>query len=323
MIDQILLNQSDYIEIDVYYNGALTSVDEIKIKTLMDPDGTTLGTNIDVEEGATPGRYQYLVPNNFTTKLGVYRAEWEFTVNNIVFKHLQLFQVVNLITEGYITPEEVKQKTIFEKIEEENLSEATIQKYIDRTTAIIDSYVGGSLSYTHYTETNRCIIDKINNGLQIRLKHRPVVSVTSIDVKVTPSSERALNVDRFRIKEDTGIIETFNLNSSSLVVCKGDLHTTPIIPHATISYTAGYITFPDDLRFAAFLITEDLLKESYGGQTQEIASFAIDDYKETYRRKIDEYAKRSVGGSDWNTIKKILNKYRQSSESPGIVGILG
>lgn len=319
MIDQIILNQEGDLEIDVYYNGALSTADSIIVRTITYPNGDPFGSDVPVEsvDGVT-GRYRCTIPSGEFDTLGIYTAIWEFVISGDTFTYTQQFEVVESMVRGYLTPYELRQLSTYSGITDATPTDAELQKYIDKASDMVDSYVGGSLLYSQYVEKRRCVLDKAHNGLVVRTKHAPIVSVSSISIQTTPTSTTAVSANMMRIKEDTGIIEIFP-SLPGLQACVRNMHSSSIIPIATITYFAGYEIIPQDVVRAVALVSESVMKDSIGDL--ELSSYTIGDYKETYRA--NNTAKTSVGGNNWSMVQKILNKYRQSSESAGIAGILG
>ena len=321
MVDQILLSQTDSIEIDIYFNGALSAATAVTVRSLSDPDGTVIATDLATVAGSTTGRYECTISSAYTDSLGVYTAIWRFTIDGSVFEHTQQFEVVSAIREGYVAPIEVKNGATYSDIAD--MTDAEIQKYIDKCTQVIDSYVGGSLLYSHYSEKVRCVLDKPNSGLLIPLKHRPIVSVTSVSLMTKPTATVTIDTDYLRIREEVGHLEYFYTLDYPYALCPADFSSSSIIPVATVSYTAGYVTVPDNLKYAAILIVEGLVKEA-NGDDSFMSRITIGDVTEGYSLKnTAERSKSVVGDAGWITVRKILNKYRQAGEAPGIAGILG
>jgi len=321
MLDQILVSQSDKISIDIYYNGALSEATNVTVRELRDPNGIIIANNLVTTEGSTTGRYECAISSSYTVTLGVCTAIWRFTIDSTVFEHTQQFEVVSALRAGYVLPIEVQNVSTYSEITD--LTDEELQKYIDKCTQVIDSYVGGSLLYSQYIDKVRCVLDKPNSGLLIPLKHRPIISVTSVSLMTRPTSTVTLDVDYLRIRERLGHIEYFYSIETPYSICSTDFSGSSIIPVATVSYTAGYATIPDDLKNAAVLIVEGLVKEANGDDTF-MNRMTIGDVTEGYsQRSATERARASIGEASWITVKKILSKYRQPGESPGLAGIVG
>lgn len=321
MIDQILQNQSDKIEIDIYYNNVLTNPTSIVIPTITDPDGAIILTNVSPVAGTTTGRYSYTMPLANTSKLGVYTAIWQFVIEGTTYKHTQYFEVVSSLRTGYITPYELRQKSLYPKITDTEPTDAVLQKYIDRTTDIIDGYLGDSINYAIYTEKRRCVIDQVHNGIHAQLSHRPIISLTSVQVDQGPSNSVSLDVDYIRVNENAGYIEYFSdISIPSLQVCVFDPTATHIIPVATVVYTAGFVTIPDRVKTAAVMLAEQLYKET-NGDDQQLQRFTIDQITEVYTTtKSEEAAISALGLKGAGSIVKLLNPYRQSYKGGFFLG---
>lgn len=329
MIDQILKDHSDYLEIDIFYNGALSAATSVTILEMKDPSGDVIGTNLATVAGDTVGRYRYLVPAGYVDENGVYTAIWQFTVDSTVFNHTQYFEVVSALTSGYISPIEVRNSSTYSKITSTTPDDATLQKYIDKSTQIIDTYLGGSLLYSQYVDKVRCVLDKPNNGYMIPLKHRPILSLTSLSLETYPSHTYVVDTDLIRIREDAGYLDYYGSYSEDLTTsyplqaCARGYSETGIIPVATVVYTAGYTSIPEDVKLAAVMIVESLFKET-GGDDRFMTRMTIGDYTEQYSvRSSSEQSRSSLGDGGWIAAQKILNKYKQPSQSAGFVGILG
>ena len=92
MLDQILLNTSDRIEIDVFYNNVLTDPSSIIIREIRDPNGVVILTEQAVIAGSTTGRYYYTMGTAYTDDLGVYTAIWRFVINNATYEHTNILK---------------------------------------------------------------------------------------------------------------------------------------------------------------------------------------------------------------------------------------
>ena len=283
MLDQILVSTSDKIEIDVYFNNVLTNPTSINIREIRDPNGVVILTSQTVIAGSTTGRYYFTVPAANTGTLGVYTAIWHFIIGTATYEHTQSFEVVSSLRQGYITPHEVREKTVYSAITDTSPTDAILQKYIDRSTDIMDAYFGNSINYAQYTEKIRCVLDKVHNGIHIQLRHRPLISLTSVQLMQGPTNTVDLDVDYIRKNEDSAYLEYFqDISVPTLRICTFDPSATQIIPVATIVYTAGYVTVPDRVKQAAVMLVEELYKQT-NGEDQQLARFKIGDISETYR----------------------------------------
>lgn len=322
MTDQILKNTSDKIEIDIYYNNVLTNPTSILIREIKDPDGTVILTNEAVEEGSTTGRFEYTVDSAYTADLGIYTAIWQFVINGTTFEHVQSFAVVETIQQGYLTPHDVRELSLYDEITDTVPTDAVLQKYINKATQIIDAYLGGSLNYAVYTEKRRCVLDKVNGGVHIQLSHRPIISVTSVQLVQSPQSTLDLNTDYLRLHEEAGYIEAFNA-PRGLSLCLWDLTGTPIIPMALVVYTAGYTSIPEPVKLAAAMLVEDMYKTTKGDDRSLIA-FTIGDTTERYgkpKHETDALEELGVGGA--SSVTKLLSPYRQTYKRFPFAGPLG
>jgi hypothetical protein len=324
MIDQILKDTSDKIEVDIYYNNVLTPPDSISIREIRDPNGNIILTNQSVTAGSTTGRYEYTMGAAYTSTLGVYTAIWRFVINSATYEHTQYFEVVSSLRQGYITPYEVRQKTVYEGITDDSPTDAVLQKYIDRSTAIMDNFFGGSINYAIYTEKRRCVLDKVHNGVHIQLKYRPIVSLTSVQLMQGPTNTLDLDTDYIRINEEAGYLEYFNdISVPTLRICTFDPSRTQIIPVATVVYTAGYVTVPDNVKEAAAMLVEFLYKQTKGDDKQ-LVRFTIDEVTEQYRTsKTEESAMAELGVGSVQPILKLLRPYRLPYKTLPFVGPLG
>ena len=324
LIDQILKDTSDKIEVDIYYNNVLTVPDSISIREIRDPNGVVILTNQAVVAGSTTGRYEYEMDSAYTTTLGIYTAIWHFVINSATYEHTQNFEVVSSLRQGYITPYEVRQKAVYEGITSDTPTDAILQKYIDKSTAIMDNFFGDSINYAIYTEKRRCVLDKVHNGVHIQLAHRPIVSLTSVQLMQGPTNTLDLNVDYIRINEKSGYLEYFqDISVPTLRICIFDPSLTQIIPVATVVYTAGYVTVPDRVKEAAAMLVEYLYKQTKGDDRQ-LVRFTIQDITEQYKTsKTEESAMAELGVGGVQSILKLLRPYRQPYKTLGFVGPLG
>ncbi len=326
MLDQILQSTSDKIEVDIYYNNVLTVPDSIIIREIRDPNGNIILTSQAVTAGSTTGRYEYEMDSAYTATLGVYTAIWRFVINSATYEHTQYFEVVSSLRQGYITPYEVRQKSVYPGITDTAPTNAILQKYIDKSTAIMDNFFGDSINYAIYTEKRRCVLDKVHNGVHIQLARRPIISLTSVQLEQGPGNTVDLDVNYIRINEKSGYLEYFqDLASPTLKVCIFDPTATRIIPVATVVYTAGYVTVPDNVKQAAAMLVEYLYKQTQGDAVQ-LARFTIQDITEHYKTsKVEESAMEElgVGGNNIQAILKILRPYRQPYKTMMFAGPLG
>lgn len=324
MTDQILQNTSDKIEVDIYYNNVLTNPSSISIREIRDPNGSVILTNQSVVQGSTTGRYEYTLNSAYTATLGIYTAVWRFVINNSTFEHTQYFEVVSTLREGYIIPYDVRQLSTYEGITDTVPTDAVLQKYINKATQIIDTYLGGSINYAIYTEKIRCVLDKIHNGVHIQLRHRPIVDVTSVQLMQGPQTTLDLNVDYIRVNEQAGYLEYFqNVSYPTLQICTFDPTGSPIIPVATVVYTAGYVTIPDAVKQAVVMIVEELYKATKGDD-KSLVAYTIGDTKEQYgRTKQEEAALAELGLGGVLTVVKLLRPYCQPFKRFGFAGPLG
>jgi len=324
MLDQILQSTSDKIEVDIYYNNVLTTPTSILIREIRNPNGVVILTNVTPTAGSTTGRYEYTLAADKTSVLGVYTAIWHFVISGSTYEHTQYFEVVSSLTTGYITPYEVREKTTYSKITDTDPTDAVLQKYIDKATSIIDSYLGDSIGYAIYTEKRRCVLDKIHNGVHIQLSHRPIISLTSVQLDQGPSNTLDLDVAYIRINNDAGYLEYFSdISVPTLRICTFDPSVTQIIPVATVVYTAGYITIPDRVKTAAVMMVEELYKET-NGDDKQLTRFTIDQITEQYSNpKQEEEAITELGLKNSRAIIKLLRQYRQTYKVFPFVGPLG
>lgn len=324
MIDQILQNGAGNIEIDVFFNNTLTDPTSITINYIRDPNGVLILTDVTPVSGDGTGRYYYTVGSAYTALLGIYQAEWQFVISGVTFKHLQEFEVVSTIRTGYVVPSEVRDMGTYSGITATEPNDTTLQKYIDKTTVIMDAYFGSSINYAVYSEEVRCVIDKVHNGVHIQLRHRPIISLTSVTLTSIPANTVSLDVDTIRINNNAGYLEYFyDVSYPTLKVCVLDPSATSIVPVATVAYTAGYCVIPDAVKQAAVIITEELYKQSMGDDKQ-LAAFKIGDQSETYRtseamaKALSEFGLEGAVGA-----MRLLRGYRQPMRSVGIFGPLG
>jgi hypothetical protein len=324
MLDQILQNTSDKIEVDIYFNNVLTTPTSIVIRQITDPDGNVILTNVTPTAGSTTGRYEYTLAADKTGTLGIYTAIWRFVIEGATYEHTQYFEVVSSIRTGYTTPYEIRQKTTYSKITDTDPVDTVLQKYIDRATSIMDSYFGDSIGYAIYTEKRRCVLDKVHNGIHVQLTHRPIISLTSIQLDQGPGNTLSLDVDYIRINNDAGYLEYFSdISVPTLRICTFDPSASQIIPVATVVYTAGYVTIPERVKTAAVMIVEELYKET-NGDDKQLQRFTIDQITEVYNTpKAEEEAITELGLKNARTIIKLLRPYRQPFRSFGFAGPLG
>jgi len=324
MLDQILVDTSDKIEVDIYYNNVLTTPTSINIREIRDPNGVVILTEQTVVAGSTTGRYEYTIDSAYTGVIGVYTAIWHFVITSGTYEHTQNFEVVSSLRQGYITPYEVRQMTLNPDITTTVPTDAVLQRYINRSTDIMDSYFGDSINYAQYSEEIRCVLDKVHNGVHIQLRHRPLNSLTSVQLMQGPTNTVNLDVDYIRKNLPSAYLEYFqDISVPTLKVCIFDPTATQIIPVATVVYTAGYVTVPDRVKQAAVMIIEELYKQTKGEDVQ-LSRFKIGDISETYKDpKLQEEAISELGIKGSQSILKLIRPYVQPFKRFGFVGPLG
>jgi len=324
-MDQLLLNTQDLISIDIYYNNVLTTPTSITITQITNPNGVVILTDVIPTVGSTTGRYEYTLAADKTSTLGVHTAIWQFVIGTTTYEHIQYFEVVSSIRTGYVTPYEIRQKSVYSKITDTDPTDEILQKYIDRSTSIIDTYLGDSIGYAIYTEKRRCVLDKVHNGIHAQLSHRPIISLTSVQLDQGPSNTLDLDVDYIRINNEAGYIEYFSdISVPTLRICTFDPSASQIIPVATVVYTAGYVTIPDRVKTATVMMVEELYKETEGDDKQ-LQRFTIDNITEVYETsKAEDNAITELGLKNARAITKLLSPYRQSYKRfPFALGPLG
>ena len=311
-MDQILRDKSDRIEIDVYYNNVLTAPTTITIKTITDPNGVVRATDQTVTAGTTTGRYYYIVESSLTNILGIYTAVWEFVIGGTTYQHSQEFEVVDTVRSGYIVPEDVRDRATYSGITTTSPSDSTLEKLINKSTVLIDTFLGGSVSYAQYSEDIRCVLNKPRNGVHIQLKHRPIISLTSVTLTATPANALDLDTDNIRINEESGYLEYFyDISYPTLKVCTIDPSSTTIIPVASVVYTAGYTVIPEDVKMAASMIVEELYKQEMG-EGKDLVTYQLKDQKWGWKNSQAKDDASSVLGLDNAVaIRRLLRNYRQ------------
>jgi len=324
MLDQIQQNSSDRIEIDVFYNNALTNPTSITINYIRDPLGNLILTNLTPTQGDSTGRYYYNISSTYTSELGTYQAEWQFVIGNSTFKHLQEFEVVSVIRDGYVVPKEVRDTSLYSEITDTLPTDAVLQKYINRATTIMDAYFGSSINYAQHSDKIRCVLDKAHNGVHIQLRHRPLVSLTSVQLIQGPTNTLDLDVDYIRTNDEAAYLEYFqDIAVPTLRICIFDPSATNIIPVATVSYTAGYCVIPEAVKTAATMIVEQLYRQTKGDDKQ-LVRFTIEEITEAYKTsKAEEDAMTELGISGSRSIVKLLRPYVQPFRRFGFAGPLG
>lgn len=317
-MDQILLNQEDSIEIEIYFNGVLTDPTSIKIKTIQDTDGDVRVTDDTNITKVSTGRYNYTVATAVSDELGIYTALWEFVISGVTYQHQQQYEVTSVIRAGYVTPQEVRDDS---PLDLSTLTDTQVQKYIKKATGVMDAYFGDTIDYQQHSETIRCVVDKKTGGLHIQLRHRPIISVTSLSVLTHPLSG-SLTVDTadLRINEKAGYLEYYGTTAiATLKVIFRDFTTDPIVPEATVVYTAGYIAVPKPVRQAAVTLVEQLVNVT-NGDDKTLASFTIADYTERF---VASPGIKGVGAVGKDPVFELLRGYRQPMRGTGFFGPLG
>jgi hypothetical protein len=318
-MDQILLNQEDSIEIEILFNGVLTDPSSIKIKSIQDTTGDIRITDDTNITHVSTGRYKYTVAAADSDELGIYTALWQFIILGTTYEHTQYYEVVTTIREGYLVPQELRDLSTLDL---SNQTDTQLQKYINKATAIIDNHLGDTINYQQYAETIRCVVDKKTSGLHIQLRHRPIVTVTSVSVMTNPlAGSVSLDPADFRINNKAGYIEWFGLTSAipSLRIITSDFTASPIVPEAAVVYTAGYTYVPARIQQATATLIEQLVNVTQG-DAKELAGFTIGDYSERF---VNSPGQKGVGQVGADPVFELLRGYRQPMRGTGFFGPLG
>jgi hypothetical protein len=316
-MDQILLDQQDSIEIEIYFNGVLTSPSSIKIKTIQDPDGDIRVTDDTTITQVSTGRYKYTIASSVSDELGIYTALWEFVISGTTYIHEQKYEVTSLIREGYVIPQELRDDST---LNINGYTDAQLQKYINKATGIIDTYLGDTVNYQQYNETIRCVVDKRTGGLHIQLRHKPIVSVTSISIVTNPiAAPITIDPADCRINEKAGYIEFFGTTATvTYRLIFADFTTSQIVPEASVVYTAGYIAVPNRVRQATVTLIEQLLNIT-SGNDKALSGFTLGDYTERFT----ESSVKGIGTVGKDPVFELLRGYRQPMRGTGFFGPLG
>lgn len=305
MIDQILQNSSDNIDIEVYKDGSKVDVDagtHVSV-TITNPNGVVLYRDTTATRHSL-GRYYITLAADKTTVLGTYTAVWSFTISSTVMEHTQTFEVVSAVKDGYLLPDEYRSMTTLDLGEKTNTQ---LNQYIMRATYLIESYLGGSVRTATYSEQVRCVIDYVNEGIHIQLKHAPVQSVTSCSVEFSSGEDVDLTVDSIRIISEPGYLEYFSLSiTTALTVSVRDLSHTTVNPMATVVYTAGYDEIPERVEMATVRLVDQLINIETK-EFKSLASFGADNYNESYKDTPGQFELGKIGGDE---VVELLRGYR-------------
>ena len=303
MIDQILQNDSDSIDIEIYKDGILNDADGDVLVTISDSNGVVLYNRQLATKTAT-GKYQFTLSSNNTAVLGTYSSIWLFTMSNSVMQHTQQFQVVSAVTNSYLLPSEYRVKTSLDVSEK---SDTQLTNYIERATFLIESYLGGSVRMTTYEEKKNCIIDYPNFGVHIQLDHAPIDSLTSLSLQYNPGYSTVLDVDNVRVNEKGGYLEYFGLNlTNAMVASVQDVSLETIKPKATIIYTAGYNEMPRQVELATSRLVDQLINIE-SKQFQQVKSVSIGKYSESYDNLKGQFSLGNIGADE---VIELLKEYK-------------
>ena len=315
LLDQILQDQSDLIEIDIYYNGVLTTPTTCTITSIKNSAGTAILEDQATIAGGTTGRRKYTVAADYTETLGIYTATWEFVIATTTFIHVQQYEVVTSFRDGYCSPEEIRDYATYDKITTTSPTDAVLTKYIKKATALVDQFLGGSIEYSQYVDKVRCVLDRKTNGLHMQLKHRPIISLTSVTVttnvgtNITPVT---LTVSGLRTNDKAAYVEYFGGEATyNYSICLSNWAESGIIPVATVTYTAGYTNVPKDVMLATTYLAEQLYRAE-NGDDNWLSSFTIGDYTEKYGK---DRGNKNIGQIGADIVYELLKGYRQPTRT--------
>lgn len=253
-----------------------------------------------------------MVQSSLSNILGIYTALWEFVISGTKYQHSQEFEVVSSVRSGYVVPEDVRDRATYDGITTTIPSDATLEKLINKSTVIIDAFLGDTINYAQYSEKRRCALNKVRGGVLIQLKHRPIISVTSVILTSTPTNTITLDVANIRINEESGYLEYFyDVSWPTLSVCTMDPTASNIIPVATVVYTAGYTTIPEDVKMASSMVVEELYKQEKGDMNT-VQAYTLKNQKWAYKNnQSKDDALATIGLENAVAIRKLLRNYRQ------------
>ena len=303
MIDQILQNSSDSIDIEIIKDGVLTDADGNVLVTISDPNGTVLYSNQIATKEST-GKYQFTLEEADTAVLGTYSAVWAFTLTASAMQHTQTFEIVSVVSTGYLLPSEYKSKT---SLDVSAKTDAQLANYIERATYLIEAYIGGSIRMATYSEKQNCVIDYPNEGIHVQMDHAPIDSLTSLVITYNPTYNATLEVSNVRINATAGYLEYFGLNlTSALIAGIQDVAYSTIRPVATVVYTAGYVEIPKRVELATVRLVDQLVNAEVA-QITPIKSVTIGEYSETYDTKNNPLSLGKIGTDE---VIELLKDYK-------------
>lgn len=174
---------------------------------------------------------------------------------------------------------EVKNSTVwfdFTQYTDAQLTEAIIV-----CSDILQDYLGYTLSDENETNTEKsqCVCD-IQGRIVIPFLKKPIISVSSVNVRVPWTTKISLNVDHLEIYEKHGYAY---YNTTSAFATEGTYPTIILTEYDTLTYEVVYVSWPNitgTLKYAVTLMCKNFMNMQYTfsetgvvGMWQKVSSF--------------------------------------------------
>jgi hypothetical protein len=208
---------------------------------------------------------------------------------------------------NYISVDEFQQFN--PEIDFSGYSDVTISGMVGRASKWVDKYLGYSLNFESVADEISPAVVTSDGDLIVHTKKRPIVSVSSIAIKLASYSSALTLQD-----SDGTLYYDIPEPKNHILYAYQQLELTGKVPlrslfqlrdrlfYTKITYAAGYQTIPDDLKDAVNLVTKDIFMRQQN--PMDLSSISQGGISISYN-------KQDAGESDLiKDAKRILDPYK-------------